>query len=164
VNVLIATATTGAGLATAGAMLLDRPPARMRVRARAWCLIVPYLIATGCRRAWPGVYRSQLPYVLSAVRTDRGELVQLWCPSAIGAAQLHDARDILASACYARQVRVMRPRGHARLVTLEVIRHQYPSRTVVPAPRFSTPPPGAEPPEDLLSAASHDEASPYVLT
>lgn len=162
-NVLIATAATGAGLAATGAVL-RWPPARMRVRARAWCLIVPYLIASGCGRAWPGIHRSRLPYVLSAVRTDRGELVQLWCPSAIGAAQLHDAGDFLAAACYAKEVRVLRPRGHARLVTLEVIRHQYPSRTVVPAQRFSTPPPGAEPPEDLLSAASHDQTNPYALT
>jgi hypothetical protein len=161
VNVLIATAATGAGLAATGA-LLRWPPARMRVRARAWRLIVPYLIATGCRRAWPGVHRSRLPYVLSAVQTDRGELVQLWCPSAIGAAHLHDASDFLAAACYAREVRVLRPRGHARLVTLEVIRRQDPSRTVVPVPRFPSPPPGAEPPEDLVAAASRDLTNPYA--
>lgn len=152
-NVLIAAAATGAGLASTGAVL-RWPPARIRVRARARCLIVPYLIKAGCRRAWPGTHPSRLPYVLSLVATDRGELAQLWCPADIGAPQLHAASGILAAACRAREVRVMQPRGHVRLVTLEVIRHQYAERTVpsgfVPIP----PPPGAEPAEDYPAISS----------
>lgn len=147
-SVLIAVAATGAGLAVTGAML-RWPPARIRLRARAWCLVTPYLLRTGCRRAWPGTDPSRLPYVLSAVMTGRGELVQLWCPSAIGAAHLRAASGILAAACHAGQVRVMQPRGHARLVTVEIIRHQSPERTVAPAPGPASHPPGAEPPEDL---------------
>jgi hypothetical protein len=162
VDALIAAAATGAGLAGTGAML-RWPPARMRVRARAWCLITPYLITTGCRRAWPGAHGSRLPYVLSANRTDRSELVRLWCPSGIGPAELRAASDILAAVCRAAEVRVMRSRGHARLVTLEVIRRKYPERTVAPPPYPPLPFQAPNSPGDLRAAPTQIPASPDAL-
>lgn len=158
-DALIAAAATGAGPAGTGAMLRC-PPARMRVRARAWCLITPYLITTGCRQAWPGAHGSRLPYVLSANRTDRGELVRLWCPSGIGPAELRAASDILAAVCRAREVCVKQPRGHTRLVTLEVIRRKYPERTVAPPPYPSLPFQAPNSPGDLPAAATQIPASP----
>jgi hypothetical protein len=63
------------------------------------------------------------------VPTDYGERVQLWCQAGITAADLFAARPVLAAACWAAQVRVIPSVQHAHLVTLEVIRNQYPERT-----------------------------------
>ena len=155
-NPFLLAAAAGAGLAVTGAML-RWPPARKRMLARQ---ITAYQIKAGCLRAWPGAPLHKLPYVLSVIPTDYGEFVQLWCPSAIDAPQLHAARDILAAACGASEVRVIPPPGHARLVTLEVIRRRSPERSMPPPyrpltpHRPLTPPPGAEPAEDLPGEAA----------
>lgn len=138
--------TAGAGLAVACA-LLRWPPARRRIVARAWCLIVPHQVRAGYARAWPG-RRSRLPYVLSASPARYGERVQVWCPPGTDTARLLAARGFIAAACRARDVRVIPPPGHERLVTLEVIRHEYPERTTLAPHRDALPPPGAEPAED----------------
>ena len=145
---LLLAAAAGAGLTITGAML-RWPPARKRMLTRTWRHITAYQIKTGCLRAWPGTPAYRLPYVLSVAATNYGEIVQLWCPSTIDAARLQAARDILAAACRAREVRVLPPPGHARLVTLEVIRHEFTERSIPPRYHLLTPPPGAEPAEDL---------------
>lgn len=144
-NPLHLAAAAGAGLAVTGAML-RWPPARKRLLSRR---ITKYQIKTGCRRAWPAAPSYMLPYVLSVTSTHYGEFVQLWCPSVIDAPRLHAARDGLAATCRAAEVRVMPSSGHARLVTLEVIRHQFPERSMPSPHRPPTRPPGAEPAEDL---------------
>jgi hypothetical protein len=63
------------------------------------------------------------------VPTDYGERVQLWCRAGITAADLFAARQVLAAACWATQVRVIPGVQYAHLVTLEVIRNRYPERT-----------------------------------
>jgi len=54
--------------------------------------------------------------------------VRLWLRAGITAADLHAATDVLATACWATEVRVLRSPSHAHLVTLEVIRTRYPER------------------------------------
>lgn len=136
----------GAGLAVACA-LLRWPPARRRIIARAWCLIIPHRIRAGYARAWPG-RRSSLPYVLSASPARYGERVQVWCPPGTDTARLLAARGHIAAACRARDVRVIPPLGHERLLTLEVIRREYPERTALAPHHDASSPPGAEPAED----------------
>ena len=120
----------GAGLAAVGA-LLRWPPARKRIVARAWCIITPHRIRVGCVNAWVQTRRGKLPIVLYTVPTGYGEQVQLWCRAGITAADLFAARHVLAAACWAAQVRVIPNLRHSHLVTVEVIRNQYPERTWV---------------------------------
>ena len=118
----------GAGLA-ASVALLRWPPARAQIVARAWCVITPHRVRVGCLNAWVQTRRGRLPIVVSTRPTDHGERVLLWCRAGITAADLFAARHVLASACWASEVRVVPSLRHAHLVTLEVIRNQYPERT-----------------------------------
>jgi hypothetical protein len=118
----------GAGLA-AGTALLYWPPARARIIARAWCVITPHRILTGCVNAWVQTRSGRLPIIWSVAPADFGERVRLWCPAGITAADLIAARELLAAACWAMEVRVIPDLRHTHLVTLEVIRHSHAERT-----------------------------------
>jgi hypothetical protein len=126
------TVTAGAGLAVSAA-LLCWPPARHWIVARAWCLITPHRIRAGCVNAWVQTRSGRLPLVLSTSPTAYGEQVRLWLRAGITAADLHAARDVLAVACWATEVRVFPSPSRAHLVTLDVIRGSHPDR-VGPTP------------------------------
>jgi hypothetical protein len=115
--------TTGAGLAASAAALLCWPPARQWCTARAWCLITPHRVRAGCVNAWVQTRSGKLPLILATTPTAYGEQVRLWLRAGLAAADLHAARDVLAAACWAREVRVVPSTRHAHLVTLEVVRN-----------------------------------------
>lgn len=119
--------TAGAGL-VAGTALLCWPPARHCITGWAWCVITPHRVRTGCASAWVQSRDGRLPVVVSAAPTARGERVRLWCRAGITAADLDAARDVLAAACWAAEVRVEPGRRYAHLVTLHVIRDSAPER------------------------------------
>jgi len=126
-------AAAGAGLAAISA-LVCWPPARERIVAQAWCIITPHRIRAGCVNAWVQTRRGRLPIILATVPASYGQRVQLWCRAGITAADLFAARQVLAAACWAAEVRVIPSAQHAHLVTLEVIRRRYPA-PVGPAPQ-----------------------------
>ncbi len=82
-------------------------PARRRLTARAWCVITPHRVRTGCTHAWIQTRDGRLPAVLYTAPADFGERVWLWCRAGITAGDLEAARDILRSACWASDVRVI---------------------------------------------------------
>lgn len=123
----------GAGLAAISA-LVCWPPAREWMVAMAWCVITPHRIRVGCVNAWVQTRRGRLPVILYTVPAGYGQRVQLWCRAGITAADLFAAREVLAAACWATQVRVIPSAQRAHLVTLEVIRRRYPAPTR-PAPQ-----------------------------
>lgn len=125
--------TAGAGL-VAGAAALLWPPARQWCIARAWCLITPHRIRTGCVNAWVQTRRGKLPFIVATSPTAYGERVRIWLRAGLTAADLHAARDVLAAACWATEVRVIPSPSRAHLVTLEVIRTDHPER-VQPTPQ-----------------------------
>lgn len=120
--------TAGAGLAVSIATLLLRPPARQWCRARAWCLITPHRVRAGCVNAWVQTRSGKLPFIVSTTPAPYGEQVRLWLRAGLTAADLRAARDVLAAACWAAEVRVEPGANHAHLVTLQVIRTSYPER------------------------------------
>jgi hypothetical protein len=124
--------TAGAGLAVSIATLLLWPPARQWCRARAWCLITPHRVRAGCVNAWVQTRSGKLPFIVSTTPTPYGEQVRLWLRAGLTAADLRAARDVLAAACWAEEVRVEPSANHAHLVTLQVIRTGY-SERVPPA-------------------------------
>ena len=124
---------TGAGLAVSAAALLLLPSARQWCIASAWCLITPHRVRAGCVNAWIQTRSGRLPFILATTPTADGDQVRLWLRAGLTAADLHAARDVLAAACWAAEVRVVPNASHAHLVTLEVIRSHHPER-VRPAP------------------------------
>jgi hypothetical protein len=117
-------AAAGAGLAALSA-LLGWPPARSRIVAWAWCVITPHRIRAGCANAWVQTRNGRLPFVLHTVPAAFGERVRLWCPAGITAGDLFAARQVLAAACWAAEVRVIPSPRRAHIVTLEIIRNHW---------------------------------------
>jgi len=117
---LIAIATAGLVLLAAG---LAWPPSRRRLVARAWCVITPHRVLTGCRHAWVQTRDGRLPVILFTTPAGFGERVTLWCRAGITHGDLEGARDVLRAACWASDVRVVASARYAHVVVLEVIRH-----------------------------------------
>jgi hypothetical protein len=115
-------ATATATLAILAAALLW-PPSRKRLIARAWCVITPHRVRTGCAHAWVQTRDGRLPVVLYTTPADFGERVMLWCRAGITAGDLAAARDILRTACWASDVRVIVNDRRSHIVVLEVIRY-----------------------------------------
>jgi len=116
---LIALAATA--LALMAAVLAWRP-ARQWLIARAWCVITPHRVRTGCVHAWVQTRDGRLPTILYTAPTEFGERVMLWCRAGITAGDFEGARDILRAACWASDVRVVMNDRRSHIVVLEVIR------------------------------------------
>jgi len=102
------------------------PSSRQRIIARAWCVITPARVRTGCAHAWIETRDGRLPVVLYTVPAHFGERVWLWCRAGITARDLEAARDVLRSACWASDVRVVVNDRRSHIVVLEVIRRTSP--------------------------------------
>jgi len=118
----------GAGLAASTAALLCWPPARQWCIARAWCLITPHRLRAGCVNAWVQTRGGKLPFILATTPTAYGEQVRLWLRAGLTCADLQAAKDVLAAACWATEVRVVPSASRAHLVTLEIVRTRHPER------------------------------------
>ena len=115
------------------------PPSRQRIIARAWCVITPHRVRTGCTHAWIQTRDGRLPVVLYTVPADFGERVWLWCRAGITAGDLEGARDILRAACWASDVRVVVNDRRSHIVVLEVIRRLPAGRHAGDAPNLAWP-------------------------
>jgi len=120
---LIAITATGLALLVAA---LVWPPSRKRLIARAWCVITPHRVRTGCMHAWIQTRDGRLPTILFTTTAYFGERVTLWCHPGITAGDLEAASDILSTACWASDVRVMTSARYRHIVVLEVIRRAPP--------------------------------------
>ena len=118
----------GAGLAASTAALLFWPPARQWCIARAWCLITPHRVRAGCANAWVQTRGGKLPFILATTPTAYGEQVRIWLRAGLTCADLQAAKDVLAVACWATEVRVTPSPSRAQLVTLEIVRTNHPER------------------------------------
>jgi hypothetical protein len=118
---LVAIAATGLALLTAA---LAWPPSRRRLITRAWCVITPHRVRTGCTHAWIQTRDGRLPTILYTTAAGFGERVTLWCHAGITAGDLEAASDILRTACWASDVRVVASTRYRHIVVLEVIRRE----------------------------------------
>jgi hypothetical protein len=118
----------GAGLAAGTAALLCWLPARRWSIARAWCLITPHRVRAGCVNAWVQTRGGKLPFILATTPTVYGEQVRVWLRAGLTCADLQAAKDVLAVACWATEVRVIPSPSRAQLVTLEIVRTNHPER------------------------------------
>jgi hypothetical protein len=117
----------GAGPAAVGALLTLGvcclwPPARHAVVTAAWRVITPHRLRAAFVQARIYSRNGRLPTIVRTSCEPFGERVTVWCHAGVTAADLRSARDVLAAACWAADVRVTGDSRHAHLVTLEVIR------------------------------------------
>lgn len=131
-----------AAAAAATAMLAAAviwPSSRKRLKARAWCVITEHRVRTGCAHAWVQSRDGRLPIVIRARPAGFGERVTLWCRAGITADDLTAARDIIAVACWAREVHVLASPRRRHIVTLDVIRRIPPDHDLTPTQATSWP-------------------------
>jgi hypothetical protein len=98
------------------------PAARHHLVARAWCIITPHRIRSGCAQAWIHSRYGKIPVVLLTTRESFGERVRVWCRAGTSAEDFISARHLLVAACWAEDIQVMRSPRYAQLVTIDVIR------------------------------------------
>jgi len=130
-------AAAGAGLAVISTLLCC-PPARRPALARARCVITAHRLRKGCASAWVQTRDGRLPWVMSCTPAGYGQRARLWLRAGLTADDLIAAREILAAACWAAEVRVTRDACRAHLVTVEVIT-AFPSQRPSPPARPSWP-------------------------
>lgn len=111
-----------ATIVTASCLTAAWPAARKHVVIRAWCVITPHRVRTGCAQAWIHSRRGKIPVVLCTTAEPFGERVYLWCRAGVASEDLVAARPLLAAACWAETVYVARHDRFAHLVVLDVIR------------------------------------------
>jgi hypothetical protein len=95
---------------------------RFAVR-RLWCVLTPHRVRTGCAHAWIHSRTGRIPAVLWTSAVPVGERVTLWLRPGTTVEDLVAARDLLATACWARDAEVQRHPRHAHLAALVIVRH-----------------------------------------
>lgn len=98
------------------------PEVRRLAIAQAWRIITPHRIRTGCAQAWIYSRNGRLPFIVFTTSRAFGERVTIWCRAGISVTDFASARDRLAAACWAHEVRIERSQRYAHIVLLDVIR------------------------------------------
>jgi hypothetical protein len=111
-----------AEIAAIAAILTVLPQARYWLLAHARCVITAHRVRTGCAQAWIHNRAGRLPIILLTSPTPCGERVHIWCRAGTSVEDFQSARDILRSACWARELRITASQRHSHIVVLDVIR------------------------------------------
>jgi hypothetical protein len=115
------------------------PDGRRLLVKRAWCVITPHRLRTGCAHSWIQSRSGKLPIILFTTPQPYGERVLLWCVAGISAEDLVAAKDLLIAACWAADMRISRSERHAHIVVVDVIRHRQTSPADPETERMSWP-------------------------
>ena len=97
-------------------------PARRFAGDRAWCIITPHRVRTGCAEGLIYSSRGKIPIILWTSHQAFGERVLLWCRAGISVDDFVSARAVITAACWARDVAIYFDIDRTQLVTLDVIR------------------------------------------
>ncbi len=107
-----------------GTVAVSVPELRHRAVGRVWCVVTPHRVRTACKHGWIHSRTGRIPAVLWTRPVEEGEQLLLWCRTGTTAEDLAEARPALATACWARDVRVRQHSTRAQLVLLTVVRRQ----------------------------------------
>ena len=119
-------------LAAVAGLLVWWPASRRVLAAVLGCVVTRHRLRTALVELRLTSRAGRLPVVVWLGPTPVGERVRLWCRAGMSAEDIADETDRLRSACFARDVRVVRDRRWSALVTVDVIRRDPlgPGRTV----------------------------------
>lgn len=101
------------------------PAARCWGAARAGCVVTAHRLRTGCAQAWIHTRQGRLPVILLTRPIPGGEQVYLWCRAGTSGVDFESARDLLRTACWARDVRISRSNRYSHIVIVDVIRREW---------------------------------------
>jgi hypothetical protein len=112
------------------------PALRRFLAARFWCVVTPHRVRAGCVHGWIHSRYGKIPVILLTTAQPYGERVYLWCRAGTSASDFADARDLLATACWADDVLVSRDERYAHLVCLDVIRRSAAGSLMASGPQW----------------------------
>ncbi len=99
------------------------PHSRRFLKRRGWCLIVRHRLQRVCYETRMHTRAGRLPLILWIRPTKVGERAFVLCRAGICADDFDAYTAEIASACYAREARVIRNKKWSQLVTVDVVRH-----------------------------------------
>jgi hypothetical protein len=113
-------AITLAGLITAALLV---PHSRRFLKRRTWCLITRHRLQRVCYETRMHTRAGRLPLIVWIRPTRVGERAFVACRAGVCIEDFEAYTAEIASACYAREARVIRNRKWSQLVTVDVVRH-----------------------------------------
>jgi hypothetical protein len=99
------------------------PHSRRFLKRRAWCLITRHRLQRVCYETRMHTRAGRLPLILWIRPTKVGERAFVACRAGVCIEDFEAYTAEIASACYAREARVIRNRKWSQLVTVDVVRH-----------------------------------------
>jgi len=112
--------TTLAALITAALVV---PHSRRFLKRRGWCLVTRHRLQRVCYETRMHTRAGRLPLILWIRPTKVGERAFVACRAGVCIEDFESYTAEIASACYAREARVIRNRKWSQLVTVDVVRH-----------------------------------------
>lgn len=125
-----------AGIALAAFIMaaLVVPHSRRFLKRRAWCLITRHRLQRVCYETRMHTRAGRLPLIVWIRPTKVGERAFVACRAGVCVEDFEAYTAEIASACYAREARVIRNRKWSQLVTVDVVRHDpLTPQVIVPA-------------------------------
>ena len=110
-------------LGVAGGTFTSSSAARQWLIARIRCIVMAHRIRTGCAQAWIQTRYGRLPIILLTIPKLYGERAYIWCPAGISLEDFEERRDLLRSACWASDIKVMSSSRYSHIVVLDVLRY-----------------------------------------
>ncbi|MCW2890496.1 MAG: hypothetical protein JWL58_7358 [Streptosporangiaceae bacterium] len=89
---------------------------------RIWCMITAHRIRVGFTETLIITLHGKIPIVLMVRAQPFGERVFVWCRGTLTPADMAEARERLAAACWATDVRVGQSLKHPNIAILDVVR------------------------------------------
>jgi hypothetical protein len=99
------------------------PHSRRFLKRRGWCLITRHRLQRVCYETRMHTRAGRLPLIVWIRPTRVGERAFVLCRAGICIEDFEAYTAEIASACYAREARVIRNRKWSQLVTVDVVRH-----------------------------------------
>ena len=99
------------------------PHSRRFLKRRAWCLITRHRLQRVCYETRMHTRAGRLPLIVWIRPTKVGERAIIACRAGVCIEDFEAYTAEIASACYAREARVIRNRKWSQLVTVDVVRH-----------------------------------------
>lgn len=98
------------------------PQARSEAWGRIRCVATAHRIRVGFVEAYVVNRRGRIPAILWCAPAGFGERAWVWCRAGITPTDLEEAAEVIASACWASEVRVLPHERAPHWVLLEVVR------------------------------------------
>jgi hypothetical protein len=144
-TLLITALWAGIVLAAVITTALTVPHSRRFITRRTWCVISRHRLQRVFYETRMHTRAGRLPLILWIRPTRVGERAWILCRAGVCADDFDAYKAEIGSACYAREARVIRHPKHSNLVTLDIVRHDPLTASVVIPSRIPRPAPAPSP-------------------